>query len=94
MNRSLAILLLSGFLLAGPAGCGSSDPDTQLKTISELLAKDFPITEQQMTDIEKYVAEGEESMKSGNNEKANAAFDEAIKILKLAEDAHLFNKSE
>lgn len=94
MNKSLAVLLLSGFLLAGPAGCGGSDPDSQLKTINELLAKDFPVTEQQMAEIEKYVTEGEESVKAGNDERASAAFDEAIKILKLAEDAHLFNKSE
>jgi Tfp pilus assembly protein PilF len=94
MNRSLAILFFSACLLFSLAGCGGSDPDAQLKAINELIAKDFPIAEQQLADIEKLVAEGNESLKAGDTGKAGASFDEAIKILKLAEDAHMFNKSE
>lgn len=94
MNRFLAVLFISTFLLFGPVGCGSSDPDAQLKTINELIAKDFPISDQQLAEIEKLVDEGNESVKAGDVEKASAAFDEAIKILKFAEDADRFNKSE
>ena len=94
MTKLLSALFVTTLLLFGPAGCGTNDPDAQIKTIQELMDKDFPITEQQMSDIEKFVDEGMESIKAGDSDKAMAAFDEAIKILKFAEDAHLFNKSE
>lgn len=94
MNRFFAVFILAAFVLLGPAGCGGSDPTSQTKTINELMAKDFPLTAQQRADVEKLVAEGNELVGAGNMEQAGVAFDAAIKILKFAEDAAMFNKSE
>jgi hypothetical protein len=75
-------------------GCGSDDPDSRLDSINALMAKDFPLTDQQRTDIDKLVAEGKQLANNGKPEQANAVLDEAIAILEFAEDAAMFNKSE
>ena len=52
------------------------------------------MTEQQRTDVDKYLADGQSLLQDGKEAKATTAFGEALKILRLAEDADLYNKSE
>ncbi len=62
--------------------------------VSKLVAKNFPMTEQQRTDLDKYLADGKSLLQDGKEAEASTAFGEALKILGLAEDADLYNKSE
>lgn len=94
MNRLFIVLFLAATFSLGAAGCGGSDPASQLESINALLAKNFPLTVDQRSDVDKLVAEGGESLQAGDLEKASAAFGEAIEVLEFAEDAAMFNKSE
>lgn len=94
MSRFLAAAFLAALVALGPAGCGDGDPASQIDTINALMAKDLPLTEQQRTDLERLIAEGNELVRTGNIEQAGTVLGEAIDLLKLAEDAAMFNKSE
>lgn len=94
MTRILAAAFLAAIVLLGPAGCGDSDPASQLDTINELMEKGFPLTGQQRSEVERLIAEGSELASAGKPEQAGAVLDEAIELLRLAEDAAMFNKSE
>lgn len=94
MNRFITVLLVTAFVLVGASGCGQDDPATQLQAIDKLMAKDFPLTEQQRTDVERLVVEGNELISAGNLEQAGEVLAEAVDVLEFAEDAALFNKSE
>lgn len=74
--------------------CGSGGPQAQLKTIDELLAKDLPMTQEQRGDFDDYLAEGKRLLEEGHETESSEVLDKAIAILKIAEDAALFNKSE
>ncbi len=52
------------------------------------------MTEQQRTDLDKYLADGKGLLQDSKEAEASTAFGEALKILGLAEDADLYNKSE
>jgi hypothetical protein len=84
-----------GFSIAcALAACSASTPQEQLAAIDELAAKNFPMTEQQRTEVEKHLASGKSLLQDGKEAEASTAFGEALKILKLAQDADLYNKSE
>ncbi len=92
MKRTSHVVGLSiAFALAA---CSASTPQDQLAAIDKLVAKNFPMTEQQRTDLDKHLADGKTLLQNGNQAAASTAFGEALKILKLAEDADLYNKSE
>ncbi len=90
MKKTLAISLL----LIALAGCGESSPEAKLEDINTLLGKNFPMTEDQKSDVERLVSEGRQLLENGKKEESSQAFASAIKVLKLAEDAAMFNKSE
>lgn len=94
MNRFFTVLLVAAFVLVGANGCGQSDPTAQLQTIDELMAKDFPLTAQQRSDVDRLVAEGNALISAGDLEQAGEVLGEALDILEFAEDAAMFNKSE
>lgn len=94
MNRFLTVLLVSAFVLVGANGCGQDDPVAQLRTMNELMAKDFPLTAQQHSNVERLVAEGDALISAGVLEKAGDILAEAVDVLEFAEDAVIFNKSE
>lgn len=94
MNRFLTVLLVAAFVLVGANGCGQGDPAAQLQTIDELMAKDFPLTAQQRSDVERLVAEGTALISAGDLEQAGEVLAEAVDVLEFAEDAAMFNKSE
>ena len=92
MKQLLRVLGLSVALAL--AACGPATPQDQLETIDELVGGNFPMTEKQRTDLDKYLADGRRVFKDGKEAESSKALGEAIKILKIAEDTALFNKSE
>ena len=87
-----AIALAATLFLAGCFGPGT--PEEQLVVIQEMLAENLPFTEQQKTDLDVHIAKGREALEGGKKDEATAAFDKALAILKIAEDAALFNKAD
>ncbi len=75
------------------AACSASTPQDQLAAIDKLVAKNFPMTQQQRTDLDKYL-DGKSLLQGSKEAEASTAFGEALKILRFAEDADLYNKSE
>jgi hypothetical protein len=92
MKQLLHVLGLS--VARSLTACGPATPQDQLETIDELMGKNFPLTEKQRTDLDKYLADGRRFLKDGKEAESSKALGDAIKILKTAEDTALFNKSE
>ncbi len=77
------------------AGCfGPGTPEEQVQAIEEILADKVPLTEKQKTEFDAQYAEGKEALAGGKKEEAGAALGKALDILKLAQDAALYNKSD
>ncbi len=74
--------------------CSSNDTQSQLSKIDELKNKGFPITSEQMENIDKHIAEGKSLIKEGEEKQASEALAKAIKILNMALDADIFNKAD
>lgn len=87
-----ALVLAASLVLAGCLGPGT--PEEQLEAIQALQAKNLPVTEAQKTELDASIAKGREALEGGNKEQATAAFDKALAILKIAEDAEIFNKAD
>ncbi len=90
MKSGLTVTLV----LLSLAGCGDNSPESKLNDIDALLEKKFHMTEEQKSQVEKFVGEGKQLLENGKKEESSQAFTDALKILKLAEDAAMFNKSE
>lgn len=76
------------------AGCGSDSPESQLNDINAMLAKNHPLTAEQKAALDQFMAQGQQLLQGGQGEQASQAFEQALKILKQAEDTAMFNKSE
>jgi len=77
------------------AGCfGDSTPQEKMAAIEEIQAKNIPLDEQQQAGLGDFIAKGKAALVAGNDEAANEAFQGALDILKAAQDAAIFNKSE
>jgi len=87
-----AIVLATSLMLAGCLGPGT--PEEQLEAIQEAMAEKLPFTEKQKTELDAQLALGREALKAGKKEEATAALDKVLAIIKLAEDAALFNKAD
>jgi hypothetical protein len=74
--------------------CSSSDPQSQLGEIDDLLKKGFPMTTEQTADVNKFVAEGKSLMEQGKDREASESFSKAINVLNMAQDAYIFNKAD
>lgn len=96
MKRILHILLVSGFLfvVSGCSGGGSTTPESLLTEAETLLQKRFDMTGVQRQQVEASMGKGRELLLEGKKQEATAALQEAVKILKFAQDADSFNKSE
>jgi hypothetical protein len=75
-------------------GCSSGDTTSQLKKIDELKNKGFPITTEQMENINTFVADGKKLIEQGKEKEASEALAKAIDILNMALDADIFNKAD
>jgi len=83
---------LSAALLV--AACGDDSPEGKLKDINEMLGKGFAITEEQKATVDAAIADGKAKMEAGQTEAAKIAFDKALDVLQLAQDAATFNKAD
>ncbi len=92
MKKLIHLFLIVMFMLI--ISCSSNDTQSQLKKIDELKNKGFPITSEQMENIDKYIAEGKSLIKEGKEKQASESLAEAIKILNIALDADIFNKAD
>ncbi len=92
MKKLIHLLVIVMFMLI--ISCSSNDTQSQLKKIDELKNKGFPITSEQMENIDKYIAEGKSLIKEGKEKQASESLAEAIKILNIALDADIFNKAD
>lgn len=86
------IAIAASLFLTGCLGPGT--PEEQLEVIAEMQAKNLPVTDAQKTELDAEIAKGREALESGNKDAATAAFDRALDILKIAEDAEIFNKAD
>ena len=76
-------------------GCiGSDSPQDTLAAIQELQAKKFEMTESQKTEVADLVTKGKAALKAGKAKEASESLDEALGILKKAQDAAVFNKAD
>lgn len=94
MKKAIQVFIITVSVLFTFTACSQSSPQDQLKEIDMLLNKGFPITAEQKEDIEKFSARGRSLLEEGKSEEAGKQFAEAIKILKLAQDADIFNKAD
>ncbi len=92
-THGLRVVALTACLVL--AGCfGPDTPEEQLKSIEALQAKNLPLTAKQESGLAGHITKGREALAAGNKEQAKAAFGAALAILKIAEDAALFNKAD
>ena len=76
-------------------GCsGSSNPQDQLNSINELLAKKFPVAERQQKQFDELLAQGNKQISEGKGPEAAKTLGKALAILEMAEEQDRFNKSE
>lgn len=92
MKKLVAVVIAAAITLA--AGCGSSDPQSLASQIDELSGKNFPMTDEKKEQLANFTNQGNEALSQGKSEEAVKAFEQAVAILKEAEDTALFNKSE
>lgn len=77
------------------AGCfGPGTPEEQVQAIEEILAEKVPMTEKQKAEFDALFAQGKDALAGGRKEEAGTALGKAFEILKRAQDAAVFNKSE
>ena len=93
MKTKLLAVFFAIFLAV--VGCsGSSNPQDQLADINKRLAKGFEMTVPQQQEVNKLVADGKKMIAAGKTEEASKLLKQAIKVLKFAEEADAYNKSE
>ena len=92
MKKVFSLILAMTVMMI--AGCGSEDPKALAGQVDELLAKNFPMTEEQKAGVMKFTEQANDLLGQGKSEESIQAYNQALAILKEAEDADLFNKSE
>ncbi len=93
MKKIMQVLLTIVFLVTISCS-GPADTQSQLKEIDKLKAKGFPITTEQIADIDKFIAEGKGLIEQGKEKEATESLAKAIDVLNLALDADIFNKAD
>ena len=89
--RIVSLLMVALFL----AACGGSvTPESQLREISELLSKEYPMTQEQGRDVAAFTDAGKKLMQEGKNAEASEKLAEALKILYWVRDTYVLNKAE
>lgn len=92
MNKLKQLCAVAIFTII--VSCSSSDPQTQLMEIDKLKNSDFAISTEQMENIDKLVADGQNLLSQDKDKEASEALKKAIAILNMARDAHIFNKAD
>ena len=94
MKKIIQVLILAVSVLLILIACSASSPQDQMTEINELISEGFPISVEQQEQIDTYTATGKSLLEEGKTTEAGEAFASAIKILKLAQDANIFNKAD
>lgn len=84
MNKAL----FAAALVAALSACGAEDPEAQLSKIDELLAKNYPLTAAQVSQVTDSVVNGKRLIAEGKRKEASTKLAEAIKVLEKAADAY------
>jgi len=92
MKKVMQLIVAAMFVFI--VSCSSSDPKDQLKSIDELMNKEFTLTAEETETVTSFVTEGKKHMAQGKNKEASESLAKAIKVLKMAEDAYIFNKAD
>lgn len=92
MKKILSTVLLA--IIMSVSACGEKDPQSMAKQVDEILAKDYPMTEEQRVEISELTKQAKNLLDQGKTEDAAQAFDKTLDILKQVEDAAIFNKAD
>lgn len=92
MKKIMQLFIAAMFVFI--ISCSSSDPQTQLKEIDELMNKEFTLTSEETVTVNSFVAEGKKYLEQGKQKEASETLAKAIKVLQMAEDAYIFNKAD
>jgi type IV pilus biogenesis protein CpaD/CtpE len=84
---------LAAALTATLSACGGDDPDAQLNKIDQLMAKKYPLSAEQVSQIPDSVANGKRLLAEGKREQASTEVNQAIEVLAKAADADRLNNS-
>ena len=99
MTRWMRFVIIAALVvLVGACSQGGGDNQSagqdQVKIINDMMAKGYPLTDNQKQEIADLTAEGKKLQAEGKKAEANAAFEKALAILKLAAESDRFNKAE
>ncbi|UCG77519.1 MAG: hypothetical protein JSV21_08010 [Nitrospirota bacterium] len=92
MRRYMIALLM--IIMTATFACSGNGPDAKLKEINALMSKKIPMTIEQREGIDSFIGKGKDLMNKGEKAEAVMAFDEALKIIKIAQDAAIYNAAE
>lgn len=87
----LFIAVMFVFIVSCSSG---SDPKSQLIEIDELMNKEFTLTAGETKTVTAFVTAGKKYLEQGKQKEASEELAKAIKALKMAEDAYIFNKAD
>ncbi len=74
--------------------CSGGTPQDQLKDISELQAKKYPMAAEETESMNAFIAEGKKLLEEGKLKESSESLKKALALLKQAEDAYIFNKAD
>jgi hypothetical protein len=98
IRRKIDMKKITQFFLAAMfmimLGCSSSTPQDQLIKIDSLMKEDFTLTSEEQESVTTFVTEGKLLLEQGKDKESSEALAKAIKVLKLAQDAYIFNKAD
>jgi len=92
-TRFFVIALLAFFVGACSQG-GDGNGQDSVQAINAMVAKGYPMTENQKQEIKDLTAQGKKLQAEGKKAEAQAAFDKALAILNQAAESDRFNKAE
>ena len=91
MKKIMQLIIAAMFVFI--VSC-SSDPQSQLKDIDKLMNSEFTLTAEETETVNSFITEGKKHIEQGKQKEASEALAKAIKVLKMAEDAYIFNKAD
>jgi ABC-type glycerol-3-phosphate transport system substrate-binding protein len=95
-SRLIAVLLVMLLALAGCSSSGSKSdsPEDKIATINTMMSKGYEMSDNQLNNINKALAEAKELLSKNKKEEANTLLKKTIISLELIAETDRFNKSE
>lgn len=88
------IKIFIGIFIMLILSCSSGDPQEKLQAVEKMMGKNIPMPEGQRNQVDSLIREGKELLNEGKAAESSDAFNKALMILQLAEDAAIYNKAE